>query len=69
MTREDSQTRQPIPEEDSGPPRAHTPSPSEQAEGNLNPFERAEFDKASEEPADRGEGKVAWRTPGKAEGE
>ena len=42
MIREGSQTRQPVPEEDSGPPRAHTPSSSEQAEGNLNPFERAD---------------------------
>ena len=69
MTREGSQTRQPVPQEDSGPPRTHTPSASEKAEGTPNPFERVEFDRAAEEPADRGEGKVCWQTPGKAEGE
>jgi hypothetical protein len=38
MTREGSQTRMSVPEEDSGPPRPHTPSPSEQADGSPEPI-------------------------------
>ena len=34
MTRDGSETRQPVPEEDSGPPRPHTPSPVEDVEAN-----------------------------------
>ena len=68
MSREGSQTRQPVPQEDSGPPLTHTPSSSEKADGERNPFERVEVDRAAEEPADRGEGKVCRQTPGKAEG-
>ena len=68
MSREGSQTKQPVPEEDSGPSRKHTPSPSEKVEGTFDPFERVEFDRAAEEPSDRGEARSAGKTPGKAKG-
>ena len=36
MTPEGSETRQPVPEEDSGPPRPHTPSLAEELEDEQN---------------------------------